>query len=107
MQSANGTSSRLRAVFAFCLLNFALLGCTKTQPSSPAASAGSANPVDQLRQDLSQTTRLAGVQRATWGVVVHSLDRNERLYELNPRTLLVPASVAKLVKIGRASCRER
>src|SRR5688572_17559404 len=103
MQNSSGTWSRRRSVFAFCLLNFALLGCTKTQPSSPAASAGSANPVDQLRQDLSQTTRLAGVQRATWGVVVHSLDRNERLYELNPRTLLVPASVAKLVSAATAA----
>jgi len=35
--------------------------------------------------------------------VVHSLDRNERLYELNPRTLLVPASVAKLVSAATAA----
>jgi D-alanyl-D-alanine carboxypeptidase/D-alanyl-D-alanine-endopeptidase (penicillin-binding protein 4) len=43
------------------------------------------------------------VQRGVWGVVVHSLDRNERLYELNPRTLLVPASVAKLVSAATAA----
>lgn len=43
-----------------------------------------------------------GVQRAAWGIVVHSLDRNERLFELNPRTLLVPASAAKLVSLATA-----
>jgi D-alanyl-D-alanine carboxypeptidase/D-alanyl-D-alanine-endopeptidase (penicillin-binding protein 4) len=79
-----------------------LFGCAKTPPSTPAA-ARSANPVDQLRQDLSQATRFAGVQRGAWGVVVHSLDRNERLYELNPRTLLVPASVAKLASAATAA----
>lgn len=42
------------------------------------------------------------MQRAAWGIVVHSLDRNERLFELNPRRLLVPASVAKLVTLATA-----
>jgi D-alanyl-D-alanine carboxypeptidase/D-alanyl-D-alanine-endopeptidase (penicillin-binding protein 4) len=45
---------------------------------------------------------LPGVQRAAWGIVVHSLDRNERLFEVNPRTLLVPASVGKLVALATA-----
>ena len=39
---------------------------------------------------------MPGVQRATWGIAVQSLARNERLFDLNPRTLMVPASVAKL-----------
>jgi D-alanyl-D-alanine carboxypeptidase/D-alanyl-D-alanine-endopeptidase (penicillin-binding protein 4) len=43
------------------------------------------------------------VQRAAWGIVVHSLDRNERILELNPRTLLVPASTAKLVSLASAA----
>ena len=33
---------------------------------------------------------------------MHSLDRDERLFELNPQTLLVPASVAKLVSVASA-----
>jgi D-alanyl-D-alanine carboxypeptidase/D-alanyl-D-alanine-endopeptidase (penicillin-binding protein 4) len=45
---------------------------------------------------------LPGVQRAVWGIVVHSLDRNQRILELNPRTLLVPASIAKLVSLASA-----
>jgi D-alanyl-D-alanine carboxypeptidase/D-alanyl-D-alanine-endopeptidase (penicillin-binding protein 4) len=43
------------------------------------------------------------VQRGVWGIVVHSLDRNERLFELQPRTLLVPASVAKLAVVATAA----
>ena len=38
-----------------------------------------------------------------WGVVVHSLDRDERLVELNPETLLLPASVAKIVSAVSAA----
>ena len=43
---------------------------------------------------------IPGVQRAAWGIVVHSLDRDERLFDLNPRTLLVPASVGKIVALA-------
>ena len=43
------------------------------------------------------------MQRGVWGIVVHSLDRDERLFELQPRTLLVPASVAKLVAVATAA----
>ena len=46
---------------------------------------------------------MPGVQRAAWGIVVHSLDRNERVFEMNPRTLLVPASTAKLVSLASAA----
>ena len=45
---------------------------------------------------------MPGVQRATWGIAVHSLPRNERLFDLNSQTLMVPASVAKLVSVATA-----
>ena len=45
---------------------------------------------------------MPGVQRATWGIAVQSLTRNERLFELNAQTLLVPASVAKLISVATA-----
>ena len=45
---------------------------------------------------------MPGVQRATWGVAVQSLTRNERLFDLNPQTLLVPASIAKLISVATA-----
>ena len=46
---------------------------------------------------------MAGVSRAAWGIAVQSLDRRERLFMLNSGTLLVPASVAKLVTVATAA----
>lgn len=75
-------------------------------PPAAAAQTSSASPavtgVQQLRQELTAATRLPGVERGIWGVAVHSLDRDERLFELNPRTLLVPASVAKIFTLATA-----
>src|ERR1041385_7186488 len=82
------------AALAFCILNLALSvaasGCAKSPPALPASPRSDALQV--LRTDLAAATSLPGVQHAAWGIVVHSLDRDERLFELNPRTLLVPAS---------------
>ena len=98
---------------------FALLGlpavavmgnaCVKKPPQVPAAplpppSLAAPSPnLDRLRQALAASTGLPGVRRATWGIVVQSLSRDERLFELNPRALLTPASVAKLVAAATAS----
>jgi D-alanyl-D-alanine carboxypeptidase/D-alanyl-D-alanine-endopeptidase (penicillin-binding protein 4) len=46
---------------------------------------------------------MPGVSRAAWGIAVHSLDRREQLFALSPATLLVPASVAKLVTVATAA----
>ena len=43
------------------------------------------------------------MRRGVWGVVVYSLDRRERLFELNPQALLVPASTAKLLSVASAA----
>jgi D-alanyl-D-alanine carboxypeptidase/D-alanyl-D-alanine-endopeptidase (penicillin-binding protein 4) len=58
--------------------------------------------VESLRQALLDDTTLPGVRRAAWGIVVHSLDRDERLFELNPGSLLIPASVTKIVSAASA-----
>jgi D-alanyl-D-alanine carboxypeptidase/D-alanyl-D-alanine-endopeptidase (penicillin-binding protein 4) len=89
-------------VFALtALLSTAVVGCAKAPPTTPAAPR--AHLLRQLQQDIIAATRLPGVQRAVWGVVVHSLSRDERVFELNPRTLLVPASVAKIVSTAAAA----
>src|SRR5688572_21015888 len=95
---------------AFCVLHFAFAlmaqACAKSPSSVAVLSPAPANMLDatqRLRLDIAQTTQLPGVQRGAWGVVVHSLDRNERLFELNPRMLLVPASVAKLAAVATAA----
>ncbi len=48
-------------------------------------------------------TQQPGVSRASWGIVVSSLDRHDRLVDLNAHTLFVPASVAKLVSVATAA----
>src|SRR6266508_364904 len=98
-QRSKGHWPRVLIGFALCLLTFDLTGCAKAQPVTLTAPV---DPVQQLRQDITTATTAAGVQRGTWGIVVDSLDRGERLFELNPRTLLVPASVAKLISLATA-----
>jgi len=86
--------------FAFCLLPFALPGCA-SNPSRPAEPRDRA--LAQFRSDVLSETQRAGVSRASWGIVVDSLDRHDRLVDLNARTLFVPASVAKLVSVATAA----
>ena len=87
-----------------CILALAVLashvaGCAKTPP---ALAPLHLDPLQQLTQNIVSATASPGVRRAAWGIVVHSLDRDERIFELNPGTLLVPASVAKLVSLAGA-----
>src|SRR5688500_15558618 len=100
MQHANTPGWRHRAAFAFCILTVAFLGCAKP-PRLPVPAP--ADAIAQLRHDLAQAARSAGVRRGVWGVAVYSLDRNERIFDLNPGTLFVPASVAKIVSAATAA----
>jgi D-alanyl-D-alanine carboxypeptidase/D-alanyl-D-alanine-endopeptidase (penicillin-binding protein 4) len=95
-----GLRLRRHALAAFCILHSAfLLSCSGAPPPvvAPTRPASAS-----LQDDLLALTRSPGVQRGTWGIVVESLERHDRLFELNPGTLLVPASVAKLVSIATA-----
>lgn len=86
------------------MLHVAFLSCATSPPIAPPHSrALTVNPLERLRDDILGATNLTGVQRAAWGIVVHSLDRDERLVEVSPRTLFVPASVAKLVSVASAA----
>src|SRR5678816_1202958 len=106
MRNANGSQGagpgHRAALFAFCILHSALLSCAKSPPAVTPASLP-ANPVARLQADLDAATRMPGVSHAAWGVAVQSLDRRERLFTLNSATLLVPASVAKLMSVATAA----
>jgi D-alanyl-D-alanine carboxypeptidase/D-alanyl-D-alanine-endopeptidase (penicillin-binding protein 4) len=84
---------------ALCVVHVAVQACATTPPAAP----GARDPVDQLRQDIVGATHLPGVQRGVWSVAVHSLDRDERLVDLNSRALLVPASIAKVASVATAA----
>ncbi len=73
-------------------------------PASPSSLQDlQAAVLQRLHHDIHATIVRPGVRRGVWGIVVHSLDRDERLFELNPGTLLVPASAAKLVSVASAA----
>src|SRR5687768_9552689 len=97
------------AVLACCFVLLGPAACARRAPSTaPPAGVGipapaPIDPLVQLRSDLASATRQAGVRRGVWGVAVHSLDRDERLFELNPAALLVPASAAKVVSAAAAA----
>lgn len=101
---------RYRVLSAFCILHSAfLISCARTPPvTSPTVPASVAAPKSEstslslLRTDILALTQSPGVRRGTWGIVVHSLDRNERLFELHPQSLLVPASIVKLLSLATA-----
>jgi D-alanyl-D-alanine carboxypeptidase/D-alanyl-D-alanine-endopeptidase (penicillin-binding protein 4) len=85
------------AASAFCILHVALAGCAARSTSAGGDVAA------RLRADIVVQTQRPGVSRASWGIVVDSLDRHDRLVDLNARTLFVPASIAKLVSVATAA----
>jgi D-alanyl-D-alanine carboxypeptidase/D-alanyl-D-alanine-endopeptidase (penicillin-binding protein 4) len=104
MQNADSTWRRRVAVSAFCILHVALLSCAKRPPSTPQSIAKPRpDPIAQLRQDILSATNGPGVTRGVWGIALYSLDRQEQLFELSPRALLVPASSAKIVTVATAA----
>jgi serine-type D-Ala-D-Ala carboxypeptidase/endopeptidase (penicillin-binding protein 4) len=85
------------AASAFCILHSAFVGCAARRATSDA------DALTRLRADIVAATRGPGVSRASWGIVVDSLDRRDRLFDLNARTLFVPASVAKIISLATAA----
>ncbi len=76
-----------RFSFAFCILSFACVASAQTT---------------SLSDFIGKTISEPGVRRGTWGIVVHSIATNERVYEHNPATFLVPASLEKLLAAAAA-----
>ena len=102
MQNSNAEFRHQRAAlwiaasaFAFCILHCSVV--------RHGAQDSSADPLAQLRSDIIAATQRPGVSRASWGIVVDSLDRHDRLFDLNAHTLFVPASIAKLVSVATAA----
>src|SRR5262245_25830993 len=104
MQKADHTWHVRLAVSAFCILHVALLSCANRLPSTPQPAAKpQPDPITQLGRDILSATNGPGVTRGVWGIAVYSLDRQQRLFDLNPRALLVPASAAKIVTVATAA----
>ena len=59
--------------------------------------------VRTLRSDLDRVFNAPIMARGVWGVDVRSLQTGERLYELNSRRLMMPASNMKIVTLATAA----
>ena len=82
----------------------AAAGQTQTAPASSASTATETTPeIQALRDELNAIFSSASAGNAIWGVLVRSADRDESLYGLNERTLLIPASVQKIITLAAAS----
>jgi D-alanyl-D-alanine carboxypeptidase/D-alanyl-D-alanine-endopeptidase (penicillin-binding protein 4) len=74
-----------------------------TKPASPPASPQVSPSVGELRRDLEAVLNGPALSRATWGVLVQSLQNGETLFAWNPQKLLLPASNMKLVTLAAAA----
>jgi len=68
-----------------------------------ALTAAAQSSVAGLQRDIDRIVATAGLERATWGVLVTSLNANDTLYTVNPGKLLMPASALKVVTLAAAA----
>ena len=100
----------LRFVRPFALIFLvSLSGCAgratpplTVAPIDTTRGADSSAAAINLQQDLNHLFRDKSTPPAIWGVHIRSLDRNQTLYSLNSRTLLIPASTLKIVTLAAA-----
>lgn len=71
-------------------------------PTDTTRGADSSAAAIDLQQDLNHLFRDKSTPPAIWGVHIRSLDRNQTLYSLNSRTLLIPGSTLKIVTLAAA-----
>jgi D-alanyl-D-alanine carboxypeptidase/D-alanyl-D-alanine-endopeptidase (penicillin-binding protein 4) len=60
-------------------------------------------PLPTLRAELEQLFNAPALARATWGVLIQSLDTGETLFALNPNKYVMPASSMKIVTLAAAA----
>ena len=96
--------ARVSAWIAAVTLAGAAAGCAQhvppsTTPRLPKPSAA----VQQLRRDLSRVFGATIMARGVWTVDVRSLDTGERLFQLEPARLMMPASNMKIFTTAAAA----
>jgi D-alanyl-D-alanine carboxypeptidase/D-alanyl-D-alanine-endopeptidase (penicillin-binding protein 4) len=78
-------------------------GAARAGQESTSPSRNDSKAVRQLRQDLARVFGAPIMARAAWAVEIRSLDTGERLYELNPGRLMMPASNMKILTLAVAA----
>ena len=79
----------------------AATACATTTRPSPASPAPP--PLPALARDLDAILAQPALQHGYWGVVVKSLARDETLFAVNARKLMLPASSMKVVTLAAAA----
>ena len=93
-----------RSVVLLPLLGvLALSACHGTPPPTIVPPPPSAAPVLRLQRTISDVLADPALAHGTWGIIVRSLARDEIVYALNNRKLLMPASTMKLVTLAVAA----
>ena len=93
---------RVRQAPALALLLAAAACGGGAKPTvTPAPRPGDA--VVRLSRDIDAILAGPALVRSTWGVVVDSLERRERIYARNADKLLLPASNVKVITLAAAS----
>ncbi len=98
--SRSSNSARRRPTLAF-----SVAGLTATAlliPLAGTASADTGTGTADLASDLDALLEDPALEEATSGVLVHSLDQGDVLYEREPGTPLIPASNLKLLTSAAA-----
>jgi D-alanyl-D-alanine carboxypeptidase/D-alanyl-D-alanine-endopeptidase (penicillin-binding protein 4) len=72
-----------------------LQGAAAPQPQSDGLT--------QLARSIGEQLNTPVLERATFGIAVRSLDRDEPIYEMNARKLLLPSSAMKIVTLAGAA----
>ena len=86
--------------FTFCLF---LSAChAATRPVVAPVSAPSA-AVAHLQRDIEALLAAPSLEHTSWGVLVKSLARDETLYAMNARKLMLPSSNMKIVTLAVAA----
>jgi serine-type D-Ala-D-Ala carboxypeptidase/endopeptidase (penicillin-binding protein 4) len=105
MPSTNSSSGQRVAlhrsrplVLTALLFQLALSGCAATTPPTLAPAGRSA--IDALQADLRAIFGAPQFHRATWGVVIQSIESGETLFALNPTKLMVPGSNMKILTLA-------
>ena len=81
----------------------AVPGCAANPPAKTAVQRQPSHAVQSLRDDLNKVFNASINERGVWGVDIRSLDTGERLFDLNPGKLMMPASNMKILTLASAA----
>jgi D-alanyl-D-alanine carboxypeptidase/D-alanyl-D-alanine-endopeptidase (penicillin-binding protein 4) len=94
-----------RSSVACAALVFTLLlpAVSRLRAQTAAAALPSPEGSAQLARSIDTLLNEPALERATFGIAVRSLDRDELVYQANARKLLLPSSAMKIVTLAAAA----